>query len=164
MHPTEGYVTTEDGVRLFFQTLGNGPETAVVPNGICLRDDFKPLADRRTLVFYDLRSRGRSDAVRDSSSLARGIHADVDDLEAVRRHFGIAKVAVIGHSYMGLMAILYAMKHGDHVGRVVQLGTLGQYHGKEYPTNMTNADATLRDLFTKLAKLEKERASQNLND
>ena len=59
MHPPDGYVTMDDGVRLFFQTLGNGPQTVVVPNGICLLDDFKPLADHRTLIFYDLRNRDK---------------------------------------------------------------------------------------------------------
>jgi proline iminopeptidase len=164
MPPPDGYVITDDGVRLFFQTLGNGPPALVVPNGICLLDDFKPLADQRTLVFYDLRNRGRSDAVGDRSRLARGIHADVDDLEAVRRHFGIAKVDVIGHSYLGLMAILYAMKYGDRVRRVVQVGPPGPRHGKQYPTHLTNADATLRDVLAKLADLQKERASHDPKD
>lgn len=164
MPPPEGYVTTDDGVRLFFQTLGNGPQTVVVPNGICLLDDFKPLADHRTLIFYDLRNRGRSDAVSDGSRLARGIHADVDDLEAVRRHFGISRANVIGHSYMGLMAILHAMKYGDHVRRVVRVGPMGPHHGKLYPTHLTNTDATLRDVLAKLAELQKERASHDPKD
>ena len=47
------------------------------------------LADGRTLIFYDLRNRGLSDGVSEPSMLARGIHHDVDDLEAVRRNFGI---------------------------------------------------------------------------
>jgi hypothetical protein len=98
---TQGYVLTDDGVRLFFETVGTGAQRVVIPNGFYLVDDFKPLADGRTLIFYDVRKRGRSEAVTDLSKLARGIHNDVDDLEAVRRHFGLDKLNLIGHSYMG---------------------------------------------------------------
>lgn len=159
MLPSEGYVTTEDGVRLYFQKLGNGPKAVVFPNGICLFDDFKHLADGRTLIFYDLRNRGRSDHVSDGSKLKRGIHHDVDDLEAVRRHFGINKVDVIGHSYMGLMVILYAMKYAAYVNRVVQIGPMEPFAGKQYPAHLTGADATFREVFAKLGQLQKERTS-----
>jgi pimeloyl-ACP methyl ester carboxylesterase len=51
-------------------------------------DSFQHLAEHRTVIFFDSRNRGGSDSVGDRSKLARGIHHDVDDLEAVRRHFG----------------------------------------------------------------------------
>ena len=88
----------------------------------------------------------------------------MDDLEAVRRRFGIARVNVIGHSYLGLMAILYAMKYGDHVRRLVQVGPMGPHYSRQYPAHLTNADATLRDVLAKLAELEKERASHDPKD
>src|SRR5580704_14083477 len=97
-----GRLTTDDGVRLFFRQIGNGSKAVVIPNGFHLLNDFERLSHGRTLIFYDLRNRGWSDSVTDSSKLARGIHNDVDDLEAVRRHFGINQVDVIGHSYLGL--------------------------------------------------------------
>src|SRR5208282_3801274 len=112
--PVEGYLTTEDGVRLFFQKVGNGPQTVLIPNGMHLLGDFKRFAAGRTLIFYDLRNRGRSDQVTDDCKLKRGIHHDVDDLETVRRHFGASQPALIGHSYVGLTVVLYAMKYPDH--------------------------------------------------
>ncbi len=81
-----------DGVRLYYETLGTGPEV-VLPNGFHLLDDFRHLADRRTLIFYDVRNRGRSDSV-DRGSIAD----DVEDLEAVRKHFGIDRLDLIAHS------------------------------------------------------------------
>ena len=100
MGPSEGYITTDDGIRLFFQKLGSCQKTVIMPNWVFLFDDFKHLGDGRTLIFYDLRNCGRSDRGSDSPKLKRGIHHDVDDLEAVRRHFKITPVAVIGHSYL----------------------------------------------------------------
>jgi len=163
MVSSEGFVTTEDGIRLFFRTLGNGPQTVVIPNGMYLLDDFEPLARERTLVIYDPRNRGRSDQVDDPAKLERGVHHDVEDLEAVREHFAIDRLDLIGHSYVGLMVILYAMKHGDHVGRVVQVGPMEPYPGKKYPAHLTGADAddTLREVMARLAELQAMREPED---
>jgi proline iminopeptidase len=160
MLSSECYVTTEDGVRLFFQQVGTGPKV-VIPNGICLFDDLKRFADGRTLIFYDVRNRGRSDPISNPAKLARGIHHDVDDLDAVRRHFGIGQVDLIGHSYIGLMVGLYAIKYPANVNRVVQIGPMQPNVSKQYPTHLTNTDATLAEVLSKLAELQKERSSQD---
>jgi proline iminopeptidase len=161
MRPADGYVTTDDGLRLWFQTVGSGPPVVVLPNGFHLLEDFSCLAPGRTLVFYDVRNRGRSETVTDPALLERGIHNDVDDLDAVRRHFGLARLALIGHSYIGLMVILYAMKYPAHVDRIVQIGAMGPRYGKSYSPDLTNTDPVLRDVFTKLGALQKERASHD---
>jgi pimeloyl-ACP methyl ester carboxylesterase len=157
--PGEGYVTTVDGIRLYFQKLGSGPKTVIIPNGLYLLDDFKRFAAGRTLIFYDLRNRGRSDAVTDGAKLKRGIHHDVDDLDAVRRHFGVSQPDVIGHSYVGLAVALYAMKYPAHAGRVVQIGPLQPSQDRQYPAHLTNSDRTLREVFAQLAEIQKERQS-----
>jgi proline iminopeptidase len=159
MLPSEGYVTMEDDVRLFFQTAGSGPQAVVILNGFYLFDDFKRLADGRTLIFCDLRNRGRSDHVTDASKLTRGVEQDADDLEAVRRHFGVSQVDLIGHSYAGIAVTLYAMKYPAHVNRAVQLGPMQPNQATQYPANLTCADATLREFFTRAAQLEQERSS-----
>lgn len=157
MQSSEGYVTAEDGIRLFFQTLGNGPKTAVFANGRYLMQDFQRFANGRTLIFYDVRNFGRSDAA--DVKLARGIQQDVDDLEAVRRHFGIDKIAAAGHSYTGKTLILYAMKHPERVSRLLQIGPIEPYAGKQYPTHLTGADETLADFFRKASELQQESVS-----
>src|SRR5256886_13568620 len=111
MATSEGYVTTEDGVRLFFQKMGSGPRTVVIPNAAYMFEDFKYLAADRTVIFYDLRNRGRSESVTDASKLKGGVLLDVEDLETIRRQFGIHPVDVIGHSYLGMVVALYAMKY-----------------------------------------------------
>jgi hypothetical protein len=97
MTTSEGYVTMDDGVRLYFQKTGTGPKTIAIPNGVHLLDDLQRLANGRALIFYDVRNRGLSDPVSDSSKLSRGVHQDVEDLDAVRRHFGFNQIDLIGH-------------------------------------------------------------------
>ena len=43
MRSTEGYITAEGGVRLFYRTVGEGPVAVIVPNGLQLIDDFTRL-------------------------------------------------------------------------------------------------------------------------
>jgi proline iminopeptidase len=158
MLSSEAFVTTEDGVRLFVRSVGSGSRPVIIPSASFLSDAFRRLAAAdRTLVFYDLRNRGRSDHVDDSSKLARGIQHDVDDLEAVRAHVGVSGVDLIGHSYMGLMVALHAMKYPAHVRRVVQIAPAAPYHGRKYPAHLTGADETLMDISAKLAQLQANR-------
>jgi pimeloyl-ACP methyl ester carboxylesterase len=159
MLPSEGHVTTEDGARLYYQIVGSGPETLVIPNAAYTFVDFQRLAAGRTAIFYDLRNRGRSDRIDDGSKLSRGILHDVDDLEAVRRHFALDHTAVLGHSYVAMTVALYAMRHPERVSRVVQLGAPPPDHGKQYPAHLTGADETLASVVTRLAKLQEESRS-----
>ncbi len=115
----ESYVPVE-GLRLYARIVGNGPDTVIVPASMYLARDFARLAEGRTLIFYDLRSRGASDVVLDPTRL--GVDHDVADLEAVRAYFRVPRVSVVGWSYLGAVVALYAAKYPGHVERVVQIG------------------------------------------
>jgi proline iminopeptidase len=153
----EGYVTTPDGVRLFFETRGTGAQVVMCPGGFHLADDFSYLAEERTLVVYDLRHRGRSDQVTDESKRARGVHHDVQDLEAVRRHFGLDAMALVGHSYIALMVVLYAINRPAHVSRIIQLSPMEPYVGKQYPAHLMCMDEVGRDTLARLGELQARR-------
>ena len=159
MKPREEHVTADDGVRLFAQIAGDGPDVVIVPNRIYLADAFARLAGRRTLIFSDPRNRGASDQVADQSKIERGVHHDVDDFDAIRRHFGIDRISLIGHSYMGVVVVLYAMKYPNQTERVVSIGPIGPDYSRQYPAHLTNADETLASVLAELGELQKERSS-----
>jgi pimeloyl-ACP methyl ester carboxylesterase len=161
MPASEGYLTTPRGLRLFYQVIGNGPDIVVFPNGIYLLDDFQRLADGRTLIFYDVRNRGRSDAVTEPENRKAGILNDVDDLETLRGHFGAHQISLVGHSYVGLTVILYARQYGAYVNRIVQLSPIEPYPGKQYPPNLKWSDDVMRETFAKLGQLQRERGSED---
>ena len=57
-----GYITTDDGVRLFYESVGTGQAaTLLVTNGPPWIKDFTRFAGNRTIIFYDARNRGQSD-------------------------------------------------------------------------------------------------------
>lgn len=159
MESSEGTITVADGVRLYFQKFeeksGGGSGPVLFPNGLSLAQDFRHLAAKRAMVFYDVRNRGRSQTVTDPAKLALGIQQDVHDLDAVRRYFGIDKADVIGHSYIGLMVGLYAMQYPEHTGRLVQIGPMQPDASKQYPPHLMNADGTLAEVMSRIAALSK---------
>ena len=166
METREGWVTTGGGPRLFFREAASsaaeageptlGEPALVVPNGWYLLDELLPLAAKRRIIVYDPRHRGLSDAVEDAVELARGVHGDVDDLERVRRHFALERFDLLGHSYVGMVVALYAMRHGDRVRRLVQVGPTEPFPGKQYPPHLTGAaaDDVLRETFARIAELQ----------
>jgi proline iminopeptidase len=123
--PREGWVAAEGGVRLYWRTLGSGPDTVIVLHGGpglgmgTVLPDLGPLAAGRTLLFYDQAGAGRSGPVDDTLRLAAPRH--VADLEAVRRHFGLDRVTLLGATWGAAIAAMYAAEHPERVERLVLL-------------------------------------------
>ncbi|HWS85931.1 MAG TPA: alpha/beta fold hydrolase [Pyrinomonadaceae bacterium] len=105
--PGEGYIRTADGVRLFYKVAGGGTETLVAVHGgpgntlEPIRADLEPLAKNRRVIYYDQRGGGRSDLLREKEKLAVSKH--VADLEAVREHFNLDRVTLLGNSWGGML-------------------------------------------------------------
>lgn len=134
-----GYLTSNDGVRLYYAKVGSDSKAVIIiPGRLFAYRDFQRLAKGRTLIFYDMRNRGRSDEVKDLSKIS--LQRDADDLEAVRKHFGIAKPDLVGFSYLGKVVILYAVQHPDHVNRIVQIGPVARKLGTKFPETLTAGD------------------------
>ena len=159
MTVSESYVTTHDGLRLFVRQLGTGGNVVLFLNGALLVEDFAPLAHGRTIAFFDNRNRGRSDAAREPAQMDRGIHHDIDDLEALRRHFGVAQVDVIGHSYAGFTAALYAIRHPASARRIIQIGSMGPDQSRQYPAPLSNVDETMQRAMAGLGDLMQRQAT-----
>ena len=72
------------------------------------------------LVYYDHRCNGRSGRPPiETLTLAQL----ADDADALRSHLGYEKVAVLGHSYGGCLALQYALRHPRHVSHLLLVGT-----------------------------------------
>jgi pimeloyl-ACP methyl ester carboxylesterase len=111
-----GWLTTDDGVQLWYRSLGSGTDTLVVP-GAAADVDLDALATDRRVIFYDARNRGRSDRLTAASQL--GFYREVDDLDAARAHFGLERFAVFGWSYNAAVVAYYAMARPVRVSQMV---------------------------------------------
>ena len=151
----DGFFTAADGVRLYWRSIGDGP-VVVIPNGLYFLDDLTPLAERWTLLAYDPRNRGRSDAAEDPAAL--GIEQDVRDLETVRMALDLERVITIGHSYAGFLVGLHAVRHPQHVERLVMLGPTGPFPRREQPPELRWDDEVGPAIFARLGELQRELA------
>ena len=80
-------------------------------------DVWDRLAQGREVIFYDQRGTGKSKNVRAGALM--DLSAEVADLEAVREHFGFAKVDLVGDSFGGFLSMAYAVAHPEHVHKLV---------------------------------------------
>lgn len=124
----EGYVDAGGGVRLFYRLLGTGPDTLIMIHGgpgltmDYFLEDLAPLAEHHALLFYDQRGSGRSTLASDSISL--DAQRFVEDVEAIRKHFGIGRLKLLGHSWGSAVVALYAMKHPELLSQIIIVGAL----------------------------------------
>jgi proline iminopeptidase len=134
----EGFLETPDGVKLYFEKSGSGASTLILPGRLFLYPDFRMLDQIFTVIAYDMRNRGRSSFVQDGNLLT--LEHDVQDLEAVRRHFGVERFSTIGYSYLGKMVVFYALRYPERVERLVQIGAVPMALATEYPAELRNDD------------------------
>ena len=115
----EGHAPMDDGVRLYYRSVGGeANEAVIVPVMILTSPSFDALATHHRIIYYDPRGRGRSD----TGPLAdMSVQRNVRDLEALRAFIGLERIALIGYSGYGLEFALYALEHPDRVARLVQL-------------------------------------------
>jgi proline iminopeptidase len=111
------YIAQGADVQLFVSELGDGPPVVVLHGGPgashdYLQPSFSRLADEFHLYFYDQRGGGRSPVVRPREI---GWRDHVADLESLRREWGFQRLTLLGYSWGGLLALLYASQYPDRV-------------------------------------------------
>jgi len=115
-------MVSANGADLFMTSRGAGPACVVLCNlGTRLYEQQMPAAldARLRMVFVDLRGSGQSTG--DAGALTFDVLAE--DLEAVRAQLGVARIGVIGHSILGMMAIEHARRAPDQVSFAITVGT-----------------------------------------
>lgn len=123
----EGYFSGTGGVRLFYRRVGAGSDTAVYLHGgpWNMSDggyELDDLANSRALIAFDQRSGGRSELVSDPKLLTADYY--VQDVEALRRHFALERMILIGQSWGAGVAVQYAARHPNRVSRLLLLSPL----------------------------------------
>lgn len=84
---------------------------------------LEPLAQNHTVIFYDQRGGGRSELPADTSRLDARFF--VEDLEAVRRHFGLSRMKIVAHSFGAILVARYIQSYPKRVERLVFMGATG---------------------------------------
>ncbi len=88
------------------------------------RKSFGALSDRHTVISFDARGSGASDAIPPYTHEQWA--ADVD---ALREHFGFEKIIMAGGSYGGFISLEYALRYPDRVSHVLLRDTAARDWG-----------------------------------
>jgi proline iminopeptidase len=125
VHHAGSVHTTE--VELGYETFGTaGREVAIVAvNGgpglshayMMQNDLWQRVAAQRLVILYDQRGTGASKRVQPNAP--QTMDAQVADLDALRNALSLDKIAVLGDSYGGMIAMAYAAAHPEHVARLI---------------------------------------------
>jgi len=117
-------VVADDGCRLWTTRTGTGEPLVLCHGGPGFWDTFGELArllgDLATVHRWDQRGCGRSDR-RGPYTVDRALA----DLDAVLGHHGLARAALLGHSWGAELALRYTLAHPDRVPRLIYVSGIG---------------------------------------
>jgi proline iminopeptidase len=126
VYPIQAGFVDANGVLIYYESVGRGKPLVIVHGGPGASHDYflpylLPLARHNRLVFIDERGSGKSEKLEDPALYT--VEAMVEDVEAVRRGLGLGKVALLGHSFGGVLAQAYAFKYQENLSRLVLCST-----------------------------------------
>ena len=129
--PASGSFTAPlNGFQIHYEVHGQGPVLMTLPNswGLSLeglRAMYRPLEERLTLVYFDPRGMGDSEAVREDAD--RGLAAVRADFQALRAHLGLEQANVIGWSNGAVNLIWLAHEHPETLSSAIFLHGMASY-------------------------------------
>jgi proline iminopeptidase len=121
------YLAQINGLRLWYRRAGSGPPLVVQAPGCgagCayLMQTLRPLQERFAVIYYDPRGSGKS--ARPARNSEINVGAMVGDLEMLRRHLGLDRFSLFGHSHGGYIALNYALQHQEHLAHLILAGCM----------------------------------------
>lgn len=112
-----------DGLNYYYAVYGKGEPLLLLHGGLGTTDMFAPilpkLTGNRTIIAVDLQGHGRTALGERPFSL----EAMGDDMAAIVKALGYAKVDVMGYSLGGGVAFRMAVQHPETVRRLVLVST-----------------------------------------
>ncbi len=130
-----GSFTAElNGFTIHYEVHGSGPVLMTVPNswGLSLeglRALYLPLEQHVTIVYFDPRGMGGSEAAREETDL--GAAAVRKDFHALREHLELERVQAIGWSNGASNLMLLASEHPDTIDAAVFLHGIASFGAED---------------------------------
>jgi pimeloyl-ACP methyl ester carboxylesterase len=122
-------LSTNDGRRLAYRRTGSGPTLVCHGGGPGFSSlylgNLGGLDEDLELVLLDPRGTGGSD--RPSDARAYAIDDYAEDVEELREHLGLERIDLLGHSHGGVVAMAYAARYPERVGRLILASTLARW-------------------------------------
>jgi proline iminopeptidase len=111
-------IGNDSSAPLFILPGGPGANSTHFASYRCLQDSME-------LVFFDPRGCGASDK---GDPIHYSLDNYIDDIEAIRKSLGIAKISLLGKSYSGLCALGYAIRYPQTISKLILVATGPSHH------------------------------------
>ncbi|WP_084960559.1 alpha/beta fold hydrolase [Thermoactinospora rubra] len=139
--------SAHDGTGLAYHVLGEGAPVVCLPGGPMQDSDYLGdlggLSAHRRLIMLDPRGAGGSAVPQDTASYR--CDRLVGDVEALREHLGLDRIDLLAHSAGANLAVLYAARHPERVGRLALIAPSTRAVGIEADGESRLAVARLRE-------------------
>lgn len=116
------YIHAENAT-LFCQIIGEGKPLIIIHGGAgefthdYLLPHMERLAEKHCVILYDQRALGKSTGEITPDQI--NLKTYVDDIESIRRSLGVNEISLLGHSFGGLLAMLYSLSYPESVHRMI---------------------------------------------
>ena len=134
--PDKDFWLVENDIKLYHFAEGTGTNVLVIHGGPGYPfsqplSGFKPLTDNYKFTYYDQRGCGKSSRPLDKFSSSNyyenmttldktlGLGAQIADIERIRQILGDDQLIIVGHSFGGFIASLYAAEFPEHVKALI---------------------------------------------
>lgn len=111
-----------DDIEIAYRRVGHGSPVVVLPGGPGIGHAYMRSLDAWAgeveLVYYDQRGSGHTEVGRPEKMSFTGA---MSDLDALRRHLGIERLNLVGHSSGAILGLIFAAHHPHKVGSLVLL-------------------------------------------
>jgi len=121
MIPLVPVLSARDGTKLAYHASREGNPVVCLPGGpmqdSAYLGDLGGLSGRLRMILMDHRGTGQSGTPTDTDSYR--CDRLVDDVEALREHLGLDRMDLLGHSAGANLAVLYAVRHPERIGKLL---------------------------------------------
>jgi len=123
--PHAGYIPIQN-TEIFYREIWQGQPIFILHGGpdfdhTYLLPELDQLSDSYRLIYYDQRGRGKSGLNVNPEEIS--LQSDLEDLDALRVHFGLETIAILGHSWGGLLTMEYALRYPERASHLILMNT-----------------------------------------
>ena len=150
--------------ELYYKVVGEGEPILIIHGGPGLNHNYlfsslQYLTDKYQLIFYDQRASGRSSLTLDPNSVT--IDNFIQDIDELRNSFGIEQLNIMAHSWGGLLAMKYAIKHPEKMKSLILINSVGASSEISTMANQTLAGRFTKEDSIKRAEISQSHGCQN---
>jgi proline iminopeptidase len=127
--PSAATFKSHDGTTLYYDVVGKGDPVLMLSGGPGFSPDYlRPIAEKlggeHRFILLHQRGTGKS-AIETYDANALSLKNLVGDVEALRRELKVEKLVIVGHSFGGILSMMYAREYPERIAALALIDSGG---------------------------------------